>query len=36
MDFLYRKSASFGPFRVNLRKAGVGYSLGGRHKYRKI
>jgi hypothetical protein len=30
MGFFYRKSASFGPFRVNLSKSGVGYSVGGR------
>ncbi|NQX02365.1 DUF4236 domain-containing protein [bacterium] len=30
MGLFYRKSASFGPFRVNLSKSGVGYSAGGR------
>lgn len=30
MGFYYRKSVSFGPFRVNLGKSGVGYSLGGK------
>ncbi len=30
MGFSYRKSFSAGPFRVNLGKSGVGYSVGGR------
>ncbi len=30
MGFYYRKSARLGPFRVNLSKSGVGYSVGGR------
>jgi hypothetical protein len=30
MGFYFRKSASFGPFRVNLSKSGLGYSVGGR------
>lgn len=30
MGFYYRKSVSLGPFRVNVSKAGVGYSVGGR------
>lgn len=30
MGFQYRKSISFGPFRVNVGKSGVGYSVGGR------
>ena len=30
MGFFYRKSVNFGPFRVNLGKSGVGYSVGGR------
>ena len=30
MGFYFRRSASFGPFRVNLSKSGVGYSIGGR------
>ena len=30
MGFYYRKSASFDPFRVNLSKSGLGYSVGGR------
>lgn len=30
MGFYYRKSISAGPFRVNLSKSGVGYSIGGR------
>jgi hypothetical protein len=29
MGLYYRKSVSFGPFRVNLSKSGVGYSVGG-------
>jgi Protein of unknown function (DUF4236) len=28
MGFFYRKSVNFGPFRVNLSKSGVGYSVG--------
>lgn len=30
MGFIYRKSFSLGPFRANLSKSGIGYSLGGR------
>ena len=30
MGFYYRKSVSVGPFRVNLSKSGVGYSIGGK------
>jgi hypothetical protein len=30
MGFYFRKSANFGPFRVNLSKSGLGYSVGGR------
>jgi hypothetical protein len=30
MGWSYRKSASFGPFRINLSKSGIGYSVGGR------
>jgi hypothetical protein len=30
MGWSYRKSVSCGPFRVNISKSGVGYSLGGR------
>jgi len=30
MGFYYRKSVNVGPFRVNLSKSGVGYSVGGR------
>ena len=30
MGFFYRKSIGFGPFRVNLSKSGVGYSVGSR------
>lgn len=30
MGFYYRKSVNLGPFRVNLIKSGVGYSVGGR------
>ena len=29
MAFYYRKSISLGPFRVNVSKSGVGYSVGG-------
>jgi hypothetical protein len=29
MGFYYRKSVRLGPFRVNLSKSGVGYSVGG-------
>jgi hypothetical protein len=29
MGFYYRKSIGLGPFRVNLSKTGVGYSVGG-------
>jgi len=30
MGFIYRKSVNIGPFRVNLSKSGVGYSVGDR------
>ncbi len=30
MGFFYRKSVNIGPFRVNLSKSGVGYSVGGK------
>jgi hypothetical protein len=30
MGFTYRKSVNLGLFRVNLRKSGLGYSVGGR------
>jgi hypothetical protein len=30
MGWYYRKSKSVGPFRVNLSKSGVGFSVGGR------
>ena len=30
MGFYYRKSVKVGPFRINLSKSGVGYSVGGR------
>jgi hypothetical protein len=30
MGFYYRKSVNLGPFRVNLNKSGLGYSVGGR------
>jgi hypothetical protein len=30
MGFYYRKSVSLGPFRVNVSKSGLGYSVGGR------
>ena len=30
MGFYFRKSVSLGPFRVNLSKSGVGYSIGGK------
>jgi len=30
MGFYYRKSVNLGPFRVNVGKSGVGYSVGGR------
>lgn len=29
MGWSFRKSVSIGPFRVNLSKSGVGYSIGG-------
>lgn len=29
MGFYYRKSVNLGPFRVNVSKSGVGYSVGG-------
>lgn len=31
MGFRYRKSFKFGPFRVNLSKSGVGYSMGNKY-----
>lgn len=31
MGFRYRKSANFGPFRLNFSKSGIGYSFGGKH-----
>ena len=30
MGFYYRKSVNVGPFRVNLGKSGIGYSVGTR------
>ena len=30
MGFYYRKSVNLGPFRINVSKSGIGYSLGGR------
>ncbi len=30
MGFRFRKSKSFGPFRVNLSKSGVGWSFGNK------
>lgn len=30
MGFRFRKSASFGPFRINFSKSGIGYSVGGK------
>lgn len=30
MGFRFRKSLKFGPFRINLSKSGVGYSVGGK------
>ncbi len=30
MGWSYRKSVNLGPFRVNLSKSGIGYSVGGR------
>jgi hypothetical protein len=30
MGFYYRKSVNMGPFRINVGKSGVGYSVGGR------
>ncbi len=30
MGFRFRKSLKFGPFRINLSKSGVGYSIGGK------
>ncbi len=30
MGFTYRKSVNLSPFRVNLSKSGLGYSVGGR------
>lgn len=29
MGFTYRKSVGLGPFRINVSKSGVGYSVGG-------
>jgi hypothetical protein len=29
MGFYYRKSIGLGPFRVNVSKSGIGYSVGG-------
>ncbi len=29
MGWYYRKSVGLGPFRINLSKSGIGYSLGG-------
>lgn len=29
MGFRYRRSVNIGPFRVNVSKSGVGYSVGG-------
>jgi hypothetical protein len=30
MGLFYRKSVNLGPFRVNIGKSGLGYSVGGR------
>lgn len=30
MGFYYRKSVKLGPFRVNVGRSGIGYSIGGR------
>ncbi|TAE77083.1 MAG: DUF4236 domain-containing protein [Verrucomicrobia bacterium] len=30
MGFYYRKSINLGPFRINLSKSGIGYSVGTR------
>ncbi|KAA8441019.1 DUF4236 domain-containing protein [Weissella paramesenteroides] len=30
MGFRYRKSKNFGPFRINVSKSGVGWSVGGK------
>jgi hypothetical protein len=30
MGFYYRKSVNLGPFRVNIGKSGLGYSIGAR------
>lgn len=30
MGLRFRKSKSFGPFRVNISKSGIGYSVGGK------
>jgi hypothetical protein len=30
MGWSYRKSVNLGPFRVNLSKSGIGYSVGGK------
>jgi hypothetical protein len=29
MGWTYRKSVGLGPFRINISKSGIGYSLGG-------
>ena len=29
MGWYYRKSVGLGPFRINISKSGIGYSLGG-------
>ena len=35
MGWSYRKSVNLGPFRVNISKSGIGYSLGGRGSARE-
>ena len=30
MGWSYRKTASIGPFRINVSKSGIGYSIGGK------
>ena len=30
MGWTYRKSLSLGPFRINISKSGIGYSVGGK------
>jgi hypothetical protein len=30
MGWSYRKSASFGPFKINVSRSSVGYSIGGK------